>query len=903
MPKWHSALLAFALMVNAGAFLVSEAHAQEPAPSRELHLGIITTRTSEKAQAVLKELNAGMDFGVPAKENSIDPSADNGGYLGQLNPADLPPVLRDAVEKMHGEKFTGIVPVPSGFAILTILPTAPKWQDLDVSQMERLARSGIVRQSISVAGLSESDTAFRHYPKPDGWDRDLHQPCAIREESNVAAIAQMERVLADGEARTENRPVPKDLMIGHETLAELHAFPGDIDKSIAEWKKAYLIAQSDVPNAIPFLKEALGVSYLHLAGMENGAYLNGSGIDIFPPANPAEHYQKQENSRMAIKYFQDILDHSPDDLQVRWRLNLAYVTVGEYPAGVPTKYLIPPSVFASKEDIGRFTDVAGAAGLNVVGNAGGVLVDDFENNGLLDVITSSEAVCDPLHYFHNNGDGTFTDRTAQAGLSNQFGGLNMIQADYNNDGCMDFLVLRGGWEFGMRMSLMRNNCNGTFTDVTHESGLDKSVFPTQTAAWTDIDNDGYLDLFVGAENEPSHLFHNKGDGTFEDISHAAGVDKIAQTKGVAAADFDRDGYVDFYVSNFNGANFLYHNNHDLTFTDVAKEAGVQAPYSSFATWFFDYDNDGWPDIFVASYANYTVDQEIRSYLGLPISAETLKLYRNLHNGTFQDVTADMGLDKEYMPMGAGFGDVDNDGYLDSYLGMGNSSFAVLLPHVLLRNKAGKEFVDITTSSGTGELHKGHGISFADLERSGHEDIIAEIGGAVPADKHVMRVFRNPGNDNDWINLRLVGVKSNRGAEGAEIKVTVSNDGGSPRSIYRVVGETSSFGANPMEQHIGLGHGARILGLEVFWPATNTRQQFSSMEKNEFISVKEFVRVTRNLSGARFVWAGARRLRERSDAWIHTKNSACGGIVIRDSGWGGRRLGRTGTCRAGDCDRA
>src|ERR1035438_3162902 len=195
MPKWHSALLAFALMVNAGAFLVLEARAQEAASSQELHLGIITTRTTEKAQAVLKELNAGMDFGVLAKENSIDPSADNGGYLGQLNPADLPPVLRDAVEKMHGEKFTGIVPVPSGFAILTILPAAPKWQDLDVSQMERLARSGIVRQSISVAGLSESDTAFRHYPKPDGWERDVHQPCTIREESNVAAIAQMERVL------------------------------------------------------------------------------------------------------------------------------------------------------------------------------------------------------------------------------------------------------------------------------------------------------------------------------------------------------------------------------------------------------------------------------------------------------------------------------------------------------------------------------------------------------------------------------------------------------------------------------------------------------------------------------------------------------------------------------------
>jgi hypothetical protein len=489
--------------------------------------------------------------------------------------------------------------------------------------------------------------------------------------------------------------------------------------------------------------------------------------------------------------------------------------------------------------VGRFTDVAREAGLNVFSAAGGAIVDDFENNGLLDVITSSADMCDPLHYFHNNGDGTFTDRTLQAGLSGQLGGLNIIQADYNNDGCMDFLVLRAGWEFPIRKSLLRNNCDGTFTDVTEKSGFGGTLAPTQTAAWADIDNDGYLDLFIGNENAPSQLFRNKGDGTFEDISHAAGIDKTAFSKGVVAADYDQDGYVDFYVSNFEGANFLYHNNHNLTFTDVAKQAGVQAPYISFATWFFDYDNDGWPDLFVTSYNNFTDDQVIRSYLGLRVSAETLKLYRNLHNGTFQDVSAQVGLDKVFMPMGANFGDVDNDGFLDIYMGMGAPSFATLMPHVLLRNNGGKTFVDITASSATGELHKGHGIAFADLERNGHEDIVAEIGGAVPGDKHAMRVFRNPGNDNDWINVRLIGVKSNRAAVGAEIKVTVENDGGTRRSIYRTVGDTSSFGSNPMEQHIGLGHGARILSLDVWWPATNTRQQFSNVDKNEFIAIKEF----------------------------------------------------------------
>jgi hypothetical protein len=227
----------------------------------------------------------------------------------------------------------------------------------------------------------------------------------------------------------------------------------------------------------------------------------------------------------------------------------------------------------------------------------------------------------------------------------------------------------------------------------------------------------------------------------------------------------------------------------------------------------------------------------------------LKLYRNLGNGKFRDVTTEVGLDKVFMPMGANFGDFDNDGFLDIYLGTGSPTYGSLVPNVLLRNDEGKSFVDVTTASGTGDWHKGHGVAFADLANRGFEDIVAVIGGATPGDAHAMRVFQNPGNGNDWINLKLVGVKTNRPAIGARIKVSVENDGGSEHSIYRTVGSGGSFGASPLEQHIGLGKNAKIRQIEIWWPASNTRQRFTTVDKNQFLQIKEFssryVKLSRN----------------------------------------------------------
>jgi hypothetical protein len=192
-------------------------------------------------------------------------------------------------------------------------------------------------------------------------------------------------------------------------------------------------------------------------------------------------------------------------------------------------------------------------------------------------------------------------------------------------------------------------------------------------------------------------------------------------------------------------------------------------------------------------------------------------------------------------MGANFGDIDNDGFLDIYLGTGNPTYASILPNVMLHNKEGKFFTDVTASSGTGELHKGHGVAFADIDNDGDEDLLTEIGGAVLGDSHAFRLFENPGNDNDWISLHLVGVKTNRAAMGARIKVTVQNEGKPPRSIYRTVGSGGSFGASPLTQHVGLGKSARILELEITWPGSQSRQTFSDVAADQFLEIKEFAK--------------------------------------------------------------
>lgn len=582
--------------------------------------------------------------------------------------------------------------------------------------------------------------------------------------------------------------------------------------------------------------ELLALAYLRLGEQENCQAAHTPQSCILPLQPPGQH-QLTNGSQKAKELYTLLQSKFPSDRN-RWLLNLACMTLAEHPDRIPQGHLIPFPSPNEQRDFPRFEEVAMHLGLAVDGLSGGCITDDFNNDGWLDIFATSYGMEDQVKLFLNDGKGGFVDVTSSSGLIGIVSGLNCMQCDYNNDGLLDIFILRGAWlgKGGRHPnSLLKNLGDGRFSDVTESSGL-LTYHPTQTAGWSDFDRDGDLDAFIGNEGKgndphPCELFQNNGDGTFTEVASQFGLGNInAFVKGVTWGDINNDRWPDLYVSVLGGNNLLFKNTTE-GFEEVGGSAGVREPFFSFPTWFWDVNQDGWQDLFVCGYDLTNLDGLAGDYaaefLGNAVKTEKPRLFINNGDGTFADRTAEYGIDRTMYGMGANFGDLDNDGFPDFYVGTGAPDFSTVVPNRMFRNVNGKRFEEVTSAGGFGHIQKGHGVAFADFDHDGDQDIYAVMGGALEGDNFTNVLFENPISANNWIIVEVLGAHAGRAAIGAQLELELDNG----KILYYTANSGGSFGASSLQQEIGLGSASLISTLRVHWP-TRDSSAYANIRVNQ-----------------------------------------------------------------------
>ena len=562
------------------------------------------------------------------------------------------------------------------------------------------------------------------------------------------------------------------------------------------------------------------------------------------------YHLRHGDPEKAVANFKESLRLKPRDPETLWNLWTAYSQLGGYPEDLPEAFKITTSgIWLEERKNGRigapqsstlppfqpttnnyFTNIAPDLKMDKVDGGRGSAWGDYDNDGDLDIV--AVGTYQPHVLYRNNGDGTFTDVAAQAGVADPRGGWGSLFADYNNDGYPDLYITRGGWSGAAENTLYRNNGDGTFTDVTHTAGVadPQSSF---CAAWADYDNDGYIDLYIAngviGDGAANVLYHNNGDGTFTNTAEAAGVANTGNSLGTAWGDYDKDGYIDLHVINYGQSNVLYRNNGDGTFTDVTAAAGMSLSVTdAFVTFFLDVDNDADLDLFISNSGSFQAFIAGQITGSATHDSDRQVLYRNNGDGTFTDVTKESGLYHAYGAMGANFGDINSDGYVDIYLATGAPQMGRLERDALFQNNGDGTFTDATVALGLGNIGKGHGVTFGDADADGDVDIYVPVGGAFIGDQWHNLFYQNTGTGNNYLTLKLVGVKSNRDGIGAKVTLSVGD-----RTIYREVSGGCGFGStNSLSLEMGLGKHIKVDTLEIVWPSgqTDTHRNLSVNQK-------------------------------------------------------------------------